>query len=67
MLITNQKKKLAAKFEEWCREGNIPCCAISMIAFLQVHNLLNEEKTAEYLSSIDTPIEVNSGLKDFAM
>lgn len=67
MLIFSQRKKLAAKFEQWCKEGDILCCATSMVGFLQGYDLLNEEKVAEYLTTIDKPDEKHNGLKEFTV
>lgn len=67
MLFFGQRKKLAAKFEQWCKENNILCCATSMVGFLQGNDLLNEERITEYLTAIDKPDEKHNGLKEFTV
>ena len=67
MLIFSQRKKLAARFEQWCKEGDILCCATAMVGFLQGHDLLDENKVAEYLTTVNAPIEECSGLKEFTV
>lgn len=65
MLTITQKKRLATRFENWCKENKIVCCAHAMLIFLQENGLLNEEKAVEYQKTIVEPRELLGGLKEF--
>lgn len=65
MLTIAQKKRLATRFENWCKENNVVCCAHAMLVFLQENELLNEEKVVEYQRNLVEPRELLGGLKEF--
>lgn len=67
MLFFSQRRRLAMQFEAWCKANGILYCAQSMVGFLQVKGLLNEEKVMEYLKTVEDPNEHTSGLQKFGL
>lgn len=65
MIVFGQRKRIAAQFEKWCDENNIPCCALSMIGYLQGMDLLDEDKVFKYLETIDVKADGVVGIQEF--
>lgn len=65
MILFSQRKKIATEFEKWCKDNSIPCCAVSMMGFLQGNDLLDEDKLLEYLNTVDIPNSELNGLQEF--
>ena len=49
MIFFSKRKKLEAKYVKWAEQNNIDICAETLIAYLVVNNLLNEEKVLGFL------------------
>lgn len=49
MLLYSKRKQLAELFEEWRSGGNFSDSPYNVIAFLYSNDLINEEKTKEFL------------------
>jgi hypothetical protein len=41
--------KLSRLFERWAEENDVRVCGAGMLAYLQIHGLLNEEKAREFV------------------
>lgn len=50
MFFFKDRKRLADLFEKWCDEENATYSILNVIAFLQIHELLNVEKCEDFLS-----------------
>lgn len=49
MLVFNERKRLAAQFEHWCKENGVLCCASAMVLYLEHHGLVDEVKVRKFL------------------
>lgn len=49
MLLFSQRKKLGDLYLEWIKENSILDCPLSMVSFMQINGLLNEDKAREML------------------
>ena len=53
MLFYDKRKRLAKLFEEWRKKDNLADSAFNVITFLHGNNLIDEEKTLEFLAETD--------------
>lgn len=63
MLVFNERKRLAAQFEQWCKDNGVLCCASAMVLYLEHYGLLDENAVREFLKG-ETPTKAD-GLKSF--
>lgn len=49
----SQRLKLQDVYSDWCKENKVEECMMSMIVFLEVNGMINEDGVLEYLRSID--------------
>lgn len=49
MLFFSERLKLAEKYQQWQEQNNVKDCALSVITFLLIKNLLNEEEVEKLL------------------
>lgn len=49
MLFFSQRKKLGDLYLEWIEKNGILDCPLSMVSFMQINGLLNENKAREML------------------
>lgn len=49
MLYFSHRKKLERLYKAWCEENGILDCPVSLISFLQVKGLLNQEKALKLI------------------
>lgn len=49
----SQRKALENKYKEWIKENNIADTRFNLITFLQVAELLDEEKIEKFLKGAD--------------
>ena len=57
MIWFSHRLKFEKLFEKWCLENNAKNCPQNMMAFLDIKNLINEEKCLEFLKN--NPIDLN--------
>lgn len=57
MLFFSQRKKLGDLYLEWIKENGILDCPLSMVSFMQINGLLNEDKAREMLGLPVRPAE----------
>ena len=51
MLFFNQRRDLSRAYQSWSEENSVTDCSFSVISFLTINNLLDEDKAKEFLRS----------------
>ena len=49
MLFFNKRKELEKRYYEWIKENGVKDCPFSVISFLVLYGLTNDEKILEFL------------------
>lgn len=49
MIFFSDRKRLEKKYKEWCEKNYATNCVYNVITFLQIKNLLDEEKVKLFL------------------
>lgn len=57
MLLFSQRKKLEELFIKWAKENGAATSPMNVVAFLQINNLLNEDRVFEFLSEYETVVK----------
>lgn len=57
MIFFSQRKKLEELFLKWAKENGAATSPMNVVAFLQINNLLNEEKIREFLAEHETVVK----------
>lgn len=57
MIWFSHRLRLEKLFEKWCLENNAKNCPQNVVAFLQIHHLIDEEKCLKFLKS--DPVDLN--------
>lgn len=65
MVFYNKRVKIARQFEIWCEVNKVLLCAQSMMSFLDIIGVLDEEKIDAYLKTVKTDNRSYTGIKKF--
>lgn len=65
MVFYNKRVKIARQFEIWCETNKVLLCAQSMMAFLDMIGVLDEEKIDGYLKTVKYDSRSYTGVKKF--
>lgn len=65
MIFYNKRVKIARQFEIWCEKNEVLLCAQSMMTFLDMIGVLDEEKIDKYLNSTKYDNRSYTGIKKF--
>lgn len=50
MIFFSQRLKISEKYEEWLKQNaNVLDCPLTVITFLEMHSLLNEDAVKKFL------------------
>lgn len=65
MIFYNKRVKIARQFEIWCETNKVLLCAQSMMSFLDIIGVLDEEKVDAYLKTVKYDSRSYTGIKKF--
>ena len=51
MLFFNHRRKLENLFLKWCKENGVANTPMSVVAFLQINGLIDEDKALEFVKN----------------
>lgn len=51
MIFFSKRMKLAELYKKWIKENMVLDCPFSVICFLSIHGLINEEKALNFIQS----------------
>ena len=54
-------RKLAQVAQDWCKENGLLNCGVTMLGFLQHHDMLDETKVREFLKTVAEPNDQAQG------
>jgi hypothetical protein len=54
LLLFSKRLRLAELYEAWIAKNNIRDCPLSVVSFLTMHGLIDQEKAIKFLSENDT-------------
>lgn len=61
MLVFGERKRVAAQYEAWCKENGLLNCGVTMLGYLQHHDMLDEAKVREFLKTVAAPNDESKG------
>ncbi len=64
-IFYNKRVKIARQFEIWCETNEVLLCAQSMMSFLDMIGVLDEEKVDGYLKTVKYDNRSYTGIKKF--
>jgi len=59
MLLFNNRRKLESLFLKWCNENGVAKTPLSVVSFLQINGLINEDKALEFIKNAETDVKSN--------
>lgn len=65
MVFYDKRVKIARQFEIWCETNDVRLCAQSMMSFLDMISVLDEEKINGYLKTVKYDSRSYTGIKKF--
>lgn len=65
MVLYDKRIKIARQFEIWCEKNEVRLCAQSMMSFLDMIGVLDEEKVDGYLKTVKYDSRSYTGIKKF--
>lgn len=65
MVNYTKRVKIARQFEIWCEKNEVRLCAQSMMSFLDMIGVLDEEKVDGYLKTVKYDSRSYTGIKKF--
>ena len=65
MILFNKRVKISRQFEIWCETNQVRMCAQSMMSFLDMIGVLDEEKIDRYLKTVKYDNRSYTGIKKF--
>lgn len=49
MIFFSKRRELESRYYEWIKENNVKDCPFSVITYMSIHGLTNDEKILEFL------------------
>jgi hypothetical protein len=65
MILYDKRIKIARQFEIWCEKNEVRLCAQSVMSFLDMIGVLDEEKVDTYLKTVKYDNRSYTGIKKF--